>query len=97
MAVDQNPVLSRGPSPLCCKPLSRPAVSNPLSRISVAIIRLSILPQGSESRRVCRQIPPSVTNQCREMAAQACYKPYVFGSLPYILPENLGNYVGVFR
>ena len=29
-----NPVLSRGPRPLCYKPLSRPAVSNHLSRVS---------------------------------------------------------------
>ena len=32
MAVDPDPVLSRGPP--CCKPLLRPAVTNPLSRIS---------------------------------------------------------------
>ena len=33
---------------------------------------------------VCRKTPPSVTNLCRDMAAQACYKPIVFHSLPCV-------------
>ena len=38
--------------------------------------------QGACRGGVCRRTPPSVTNLCREMAAQACYKANVFDSLP---------------
>ena len=79
-------MLSRGPLP-CCKPLSQPAVSNPLSGISrgydstyylkVALCFGEFVAEGFVAK--C----PSVTNLCREMAAQVCYKPYVFDSLPY--------------
>ena len=40
--------------------------------------------QGACREGVCRRTPPSVTNLCREMAAQVCYKANVFDSLPYI-------------
>ena len=78
MAVDENPCC-RGRAPaLCYKPLSRALCYKPLSRASV----YSSL-QGACRGGVCRRTPPSVTNLCREMAAQACYKANVFDSLPY--------------
>ena len=40
--------------------------------------------QGACRGGVCRKTPPSVTNLCREMAAQARYKANVFDSLPYL-------------
>ena len=52
---------------------------------------LNILPQRGVAfwevcrEGVCRRTPPSVTNLCRDMAAQACYKPNVFDHLPYEL------------
>ena len=69
--------------PLCYAPLSRPAVSNPLSRIlrgydSTYYLKVALCRGGG-----CHKTPPSVTKRCREMAAQACYKPHVFDSLPY--------------
>ena len=40
--------------------------------------------QGACRGGVCRRTPPSVTNLCREMAAQACYQANVVDSLPYM-------------
>ena len=39
--------------------------------------------QGACRGGGCRRTPPSVTNLCREMAAQACCKANVFDSMPY--------------
>ena len=78
----KSPVLSRGPLPLlqafvaagCFKPFvadfSRLIIMNILLRGSALFLRVC---RGE----VCRSTPPSVTNLCREMAAQACYKPNV--------------------
>ena len=40
--------------------------------------------QGACRGGACRRTRPSVTNLCREIAAQACYKANVFDSLAYI-------------
>ena len=78
-----KPCVVAGPlPPLCYEPLSRPAVTNPLSRIFCGNAALCF---GGVCRGgVCRKTPRSVTNLCREMAAEACYKPAVFDSLPYV-------------
>ena len=94
MAVDQTLVLSRGPPALRYKPLSRPAVSNPLSRISrgydsTYYLRVGPCFWGVCRGGVCRRTPPSVTKLCREMAANASCKANVFGSLPY---QKQGNW-----
>ena len=47
--------------------------------------------QGACRGGVCRRTPPSVTNLCREMAAQACYKANVVDSLPYEVYELYGD------
>ena len=70
------------------RPFSRPAGSNPLSWISrgddlthflkVTLCFGGVVAEGFVANHL------SVANLCREMAAQACYKPYVFDSLPYV-------------
>ena len=45
--------------------------------------------QGACRAGVCRRTPPSVTNLCRNMAAQACYTANVFDSLPIKYVVNL--------
>ena len=79
MAVDQNPGC-RGP-PL----LLQTFVAGPLLQTLVADLCVEYCSlQGACRGGVCRRTPPSGTNLCREMAAQACYKANVFDSLPYI-------------
>ena len=76
-----NPVLSRGPLP--------PSLTSQIrccGFLAAMIEHVSALPSGGCRGAVCRNTPPSVTvtRLCREMAAQASYKPYVFDSLPHI-------------
>ena len=80
MAVDPKPWLSRAPPPL-------------LQTFVAALVLQTLVPdlyveycslQGACRGGVCRRTPPSVTNLCREMAAQACYKANVFDSLPNV-------------
>ena len=49
-------------------------------------LKVALCTWGFVAEGVCRKTPPSVTNLCREMAAQACYKAYVFDTLPYLHP-----------
>ena len=79
MAVDQNPGC-RGPSPLLQTFVAGPLLQTLVADLCVGYCSL----QGACRGGVCRRTPPSVTNLCREMAAQACYKANVFDSLPYI-------------
>ena len=69
-----KPVLSR--PPLCYKPLSR---AGPLLQTLVADLCVEYCSRPG----ACRRTPPSVTNPCRDMAGQACYKANVFDSPPY--------------
>ena len=64
-------------------PLLQPFVAGPLlqTRVADLCVEYCSLP-GACRGRLCRRTPPSVTNLCREMAAQACYKANVFDSLP---------------
>ena len=76
-----KPVLSRGTPP----PLLPTFVAGPLLQTLVAHLCVEYCSlQGACRGGVCRRTPPSVTNLCREMVAQACYKANVFDSLPYI-------------
>ena len=71
-------MLSRG-SP----PLLQTFVAGPLLQTLVADLCAEYCSlQGACRGGVCRRTPPSVTNLCRERAAQACYKANVFDSLP---------------
>ena len=70
----------RGTPPLCYKPLSRPAVSNPSWRISggydyTYYLRVALCFCEFVAEGFFRKPPPSDTNLCHEMAAQACYNP----------------------
>ena len=77
MAVDQNPCFRGAP------PLLQTFVAGPLLQTLVADLCAEYCSlQGACRGGVCRRTPPSVTNLCREMAAQACYKANVFDSLP---------------
>ena len=81
MAVNQNPVMSRDPPhPLLHTPLSRPVVTY-LCRECLAQVCPTKEPCG---KGACRKPGDSVTNPCRGTAAEACYKPRVFDSQPYI-------------
>ena len=73
MAVGQKPVLSRA------APLLQTFVAGPLLQTLVA----DLCVEYCSLQGACRRTPPSVTNLCREMAAQACYKANLFDSLPY--------------
>ena len=74
-------MLSRGSAP----PLLQTFVAGPLLQSLVADLCVEYCSlQGACRGRVCRRTPPSVTNLCREMAAQACNKANVFDSLPCI-------------
>ena len=75
-----KPVLSRGPL------LFQAFVASPLLQILVADLCVECCSlQGPCRGGVCRRTPPSVTNLCREKAAQACYKANVFDSLPLLI------------
>ena len=77
MAVDQNRVVGD-------PPLLQTFVAGPLLQTLVADLCVEYCSlQGACRRAVCRRRPPCVTNLCREMAAQACYKANVLDSLPY--------------
>ena len=66
-------------------PLLQTFVGGPLLQTLVADLCVEYCSlQGACRGGVCRRTPPSVTNLCREMAAQACYKANVFDSLPYL-------------
>ena len=80
MAVDQNPCCRGAPPPLLQTFVAGPLLQTLVADLCVEYCSL----QGACRRGVCRRTPVSVTNLCREMAAQACYKAYVFDSLPYI-------------
>ena len=74
-----KPVLLRAP------PLLQTFVAGSLLQTLVADLCVEYCSlQGACCGGVCRRTPLSVTNLCREMAAQACYKANVFDSLPYI-------------
>ena len=75
-----KPVLSRGTPPLFQTFVASPLLQTLVADICVEYCSL----QGACRGGVCRRTPPSVTNLCREMVAQACYKPNVFDSLPYV-------------
>ena len=77
MGVDQNP------GPL----LLETFVAGPLLQTLVANLCVdycTVVFNGACRGGVCRRTPPSVTNLCREMDEQACYKANVFDSLPYV-------------
>ena len=85
MAMDQNPVLSRPPpvTSLCrgrlLQTLCRGFLAAMNKHITSSALFLRICCGG-----VCRRTPSSLTNLCREIATQACYKPNIFFySLPY--------------
>ena len=78
-------VLSQAPPP----PPPHPLLHTPLSRPVVTHLCRECLPQvcptkGPCRKDVCRTPADSVTNRCRGMAAQDCYKPSVFDSHPYV-------------
>ena len=78
MAVDQNPCCRGAPPPL------QTFVAGPLLQTLVADLCVEYCSLQGACRRgvcrggVCRRTPLSVTNLCREMAAQACYKANIF-------------------
>ena len=85
MAVDQNPCC-RGPRPA----LLQTFAPGPLLQTLVADLCVEYCSlQGACRGGVCRRTPPSVTNFCREMAAQACYEANVFNLLPYWVMQDL--------
>ena len=66
-------------------PLLQTFVAGPLLQTRVADLCVEYCSlQGACRGGVCRRTPPSVTNLCREMAVQACYKANAFDSLPYM-------------
>ena len=65
-----KPVLSRGSPPLLQTFVAGPLLQTLVADLCVVYCSL----QGACRGRVCRRTPPSLTNLCREMAAQACYK-----------------------
>ena len=76
-----KPVLSRGPPP----PVLQTFVAGPLLQTLVADLCVDYCSlQGACRGGVRRRTPPSVTNLCREMVAQACYTANVFDSLPCV-------------
>ena len=79
MAVDQNPDC-RGPPPLLQTFVAGSLLQTLVADLCVEYCSL----QGACRGGVCRRTPPSVTNLCCEMAAQACCKANVFDSLPYV-------------
>ena len=79
MAVDQDPCC-RGPPPLLQTFVAGLLLQTLVADLCVEYCSL----QGACRGGVCRKTPLSVTNLCREMAAQACYKANVFDSLPYM-------------
>ena len=68
-----------GPPPLLQTFVAGPLLQTLVANLCVEYCSL----QGACCGGVCRRTPLSVTNLCREMAAQACYKASVFDSLPY--------------
>ena len=69
LAVDEGPVLSRGPLPPSVTSLCTASCFKPFAAFC----------RGG----VCRRTPLSATNLCRKMAVQACYKPNLAKPLPY--------------
>ena len=71
----------------CCRgppPLLQTFVAGPLFQTLVADLCVEYCSlQGPCRGGACRRTPPSVTNLCREMAAQARYNANVFDSLPF--------------
>ena len=70
MAVDQNPCCRGAPPPLSQTFVAGPLLQTLVEDLCVEYCSL----QGACRGGVCRKTPPSVTNLCREMAAQSCYK-----------------------
>ena len=80
LAVDQTPGC-RGAAP----PLLQTFVAGPLLRTLVTDLCVEYYSlQGACRGRVCRRTPAFVTNLCREMTAQTCYKANVFDSLLFV-------------
>ena len=75
----------------CYKPLSRLAVSKPVSNPLHIALRYRFVFLGICRGGVCRRTTLSVTNLCCEMAAQACYTPNVLDSLPYVYMYIMAN------
>ena len=75
-----KPVLSRAPPALLQTFVAGPLLQTLVADLCVEYCSL----QGACRGGVCRRTPPSVTNLCREMATQACYKANVFDSLSYV-------------
>ena len=76
--------------PLCYKPF----VAGPPLQTLVADLCVEYRSvQGACRGGVCRSTPLSVTNRCREMAAQACYKANVFNFLAYICYVYVNEHV----
>ena len=70
-------------------PLLQTFVAGLLLQTLVAVLCVEYCSlQGACRGGVCRRTPPSVTNLCREMAAQACYKANVFDWLPHVFVAN---------
>ena len=75
-----KPASSRGSPPLLQTFVAGPLLQTLVADLCVEYCSLQEASRGG----VCRRTPLSVTNLCREMAAQACYKANVFDSLPYM-------------
>ena len=84
----------------CCRrapPLLQTFVAGPLLQTLVADLCVQYCGrQGACRGGVCRRTPPSVSNLCYEMAAQACYKAYVFDSLSYTYTYSHIMYMYVY-
>ena len=94
----RTPVVS-GPPPPSVTSLRRGRLFQTLCRGFLVAMIINIVPPGKAlylgvcRGGVCRKTPPPVTNLCREMAAQACFKTYVFDSLPYMYTQQINNQI----
>ena len=80
MAVDQNSSCCGAPPPLLQTFVAGALLQTLVADVCAEYCSLQVACRGG----VCRRTHPSVTDLCREMAAQACYKANVFDSLPYL-------------
>ena len=88
-----KPVSSRGSPPLLQAFVAGALLQTLVADLCVQYCSL----QGACRGRVCRRTPPSVTNLCLKMAAQACYKANVFDSLPYMCLKQMHIYIYVLK